>query len=188
MKATKISALFPATFALFLLAACAPANEQEDSADEMPTGEMADEMTAGEMTAGEMMAGDEADEMHSDMAMSAEGEESAAPIGKDGTYNMLRGGVHLYLAYDAEADAFSGMVHNMSEEAISDVRVEVHLSSGTELGPTDMMSLAAGESQEVMLSAAGEMFDTWTAHAEVGSGEHDSGEHDSREHDSREHN
>jgi len=171
MKKTKISALVPATLALFLLAACG-AGEQGDPADEMAADETGDEMTAGEM-----MAGDEADEMHSDITMAEEGEESAAPIAKDGTYNTLSGGVHLYLAYDAEADAFSGMVHNMSEEAISDVRVEVHLSGGTELGPTDMMNLPAGESQEVMLSAAGETFDTWTADVEIGSGEHDSGEH-----------
>ena len=59
------------------------------------------------------------------------------------------------------------------------VTVEVHLSNGTELGPTERNDLAPGEKIAVKLSAEGQDFDWWKAHAESGEGggEH-SGEHE----------
>lgn len=59
------------------------------------------------------------------------------------------------------------------------VRVEVHLSNGTELGPTEPSDLEAGTSQSVFLSAKDEEFDTWGAHPEVG--ESGGGEHGTEE-------
>ena len=103
------------------------------------------------------------------------GEESGTALALDATYNQLRGGARLILAYDAEHNAFSGTVANVTDEPLARVRVEVHLSNGTELGPTTPADLGSGESREVTLSASGE-FDAWSAHTEVGSEEHDDAE------------
>ncbi|MXY98067.1 MAG: hypothetical protein F4Z29_10045 [Gemmatimonadetes bacterium] len=62
------------------------------------------------------------------------------------------------------------------------VRVEVHLSNGTELGPTTPVDLAPGESVDVSLAATEEPFTGWTPHAEVGEGEHGSGGEGGGEH------
>jgi hypothetical protein len=81
---------------------------------------------------------------------------------------------------------------------LKQVRVEAHLSNGKELGPTKPDDLASGEKREVQLNATSTDFDGWTAHPEVGEGEHshgkEHGEHDSEhrgEHDregEKEHN
>ncbi|MCY4377951.1 MAG: hypothetical protein OXC31_29685, partial [Spirochaetaceae bacterium] len=48
-------------------------------------------------------------------------------------------------------------------------RVEIHLSSGAELGPTPPRDLAAGASMTVRLAPPqNEAFDGWVPHAEVG--------------------
>ena len=68
-----------------------------------------------------------------------------------------------------------GTVENTTDETLKQVRVEVHLSNGKELGPTPAADLAPGESREVELIATSTDFDGWTAHPEVGEGEHSSG-------------
>ena len=94
------------------------------------------------------------------------------------------------LAYDAQNNSFKGTVENTTAETLKRVRVEVHLSNGKELGPTPPTDLDPGEKIEVQLSAESTGFGGWTAHPEVGSGEHshggEHGEHDSEhggEHD-----
>ncbi|WP_420461584.1 hypothetical protein [Candidatus Palauibacter sp.] len=47
------------------------------------------------------------------------------------------------------------------------MRVEVHLSTGTELGPTERTDLAPGGSTAVEMAAGGEAFERWTAHPEM---------------------
>lgn len=54
-----------------------------------------------------------------------------------------------------------------TDATICAVRVEVHLSGGTELGPTERQDLGAGGSGEVVLSAGGEDVESWTAHPET---------------------
>ena len=88
----------------------------------------------------------------------------------------------LILSYDAAANAFTGTVENTTETTLERVRVEVHLSNGTELGPTAPTDLAPGQKVAVTLAATSEPFDSWSAHPEVGgegSGEHDEGGEDS---------
>ncbi len=65
-----------------------------------------------------------------------EGEESGQQFAKDETYDHVRNGVRLKLAYDATTNAFVGTVENTTNQTVSRVRVEVHLSNGIELGPT----------------------------------------------------
>lgn len=114
----------------------------------------------------------------------AEGEESAAQLAKDDAFDQERAGVLLTLSYDRGAKAFKGAVANVAGDTLSQVRVEVHLSNGTELGPTPPVDLAPGESAAVRLAASGQDFETWSAHAEVGADEHGS-EHEALENGER---
>ncbi len=100
----------------------------------------------------------------------AEGEESGTVLALDRTYDVVRNGAHLILRYDAEANAFVGTVRNATGGTLRLVRVEVHLSNGTELGPTTPVDLAPGDTLEVRLAATATAFTGWTAHAEVGPG------------------
>jgi hypothetical protein len=125
-----------------------------------------------------------------------EGEESGTALALNETYDAVRNGARLVLVYDAQSNSFAGTVENTTETTLERVRVEVHLSNGKELGPTTPADLGPGEKREVRLQATTEGFDGWTAHPEVGSGEHSHGEgegehsrdegrgeHSGREHD-----
>jgi len=101
-----------------------------------------------------------------------ESEESGPQIGLDGTHDEVRKGVRLILSFDSESSSFVGTVENVSENTVPKVRVEVHLSNGTELGPTESVDLAPGKKIEVKLSAIDQTFTWWKAHAETGSSEH----------------
>lgn len=107
------------------------------------------------------------------------GEESGTQYAKTDTYDETRNGARLVLNYDTETQAFTGTVENTTDETLMQVRVEVHLSNGTELGPTEPSDLDAGASMEVTLAAVDEEFDTWGAHPEVG--ESSGSEHGSEE-------
>ena len=99
-------------------------------------------------------------------------EESGTQYDKTGTYDETRAGARLVLRYDHEQDAFVGAVTNDIGDVLDQVHVEVHLSSGVELGPTSLGDLQPGETKDVALSADDESFDTWGAHPEVGADEH----------------
>ena len=107
-----------------------------------------------------------------------EGEESGTELALDASYDAVRNGVRLILAYDAQSASFHGTVKNTTSKTLKRVRVEVHLSNGKELGPTTPTDLDPGEERSVKLTATDKDFDRWTAHPEVGSGEHGRGEHD----------
>jgi hypothetical protein len=108
-------------------------------------------------------------------------EESGAELALDESYDAVRNGARLVLTYDPQSNSFNGYVENTRDESLKQVRVEVHLSNGVELGPTTPTDLVPGERLEVSLAATDEDFDRWTAHPEVGAGEHghdgDEGEH-----------
>lgn len=100
-----------------------------------------------------------------------EGEEAGPRISMDGTHDEVRKGSRLILSFDKESSSFIGTVENLTEETLTRVRIEVHLSNGTELGPTEPIDLAPGKKVEVKLSAEGQTFEWWKAHAEVGASE-----------------
>ena len=106
------------------------------------------------------------------------GEESNAELTLDENYDQVRNGVRLIMTYDAQDNSFKGTVENTTDETLKQVRVEVHLSNGTELGPTVPVDLGPGAKIRVELAATSEGFDRWTAHPEVGSGEHGTGGED----------
>jgi len=105
-----------------------------------------------------------------------EGEESGTELALNESYDKIRNGIRLILAYDAQNNSFNGTVENTTDEILKQVRVEVHLSNGIELGPTTPADLTPGERRDVKLTATTKDFDGWSAHPEVGSGEHGPGE------------
>lgn len=109
------------------------------------------------------------------------GEESGTEHAPSETYDEVRNGARLILAYDADTNSFNGTVENTTNKTLERVRVEVHLSNGKELGPTISADLGPGEKRNVKLTATSTDFDRWSVHPEVGSEEHSgvegSGEH-----------
>ena len=105
----------------------------------------------------------------------------ANTLAPDETFDMVRGGARLILNYDAQSNGFKGTVENTSNGVLDRVRIEVHLSNGTELGPTTPIDMAPGEVVAITLPATTASFTGWIAHAEVGGGEGggESGEHGS---------
>ena len=101
-----------------------------------------------------------------------------ATLAPDETFDAVRGGARLVLNYDAGSNSFIGTVENTTNSVLTRVRIEVHLSNGTELGPTTPMDMAPGAVATVILPSTQEPFTGWIAHAEVGGGE-SGGEHGS---------
>ena len=96
------------------------------------------------------------------------------------TFDTVRSGARLVLNYDAPSNSFKGTVENTTNGILGRVRVEVHLSNGTELGPTTPTDMAPREVIEINLPATLASFTGWMAHAEVGGGGEESesgGEH-----------
>ncbi len=144
---------------------CNKGSNEGESA-EVSTHEQEQEGQAGEGERGEHAGEGERGEH------SGEGEETGPRISIDGTHNEVRKGVRLILSFDNESSSFIGTVENITEKTISRVRVEVHLSNGKELGPTESINLAPGKKVNVKLSAEGQSFKWWKAHAESGVSEH----------------
>jgi len=105
-------------------------------------------------------------------AEGGEGEETGPRIELDGIHDEVRKGSRLVLSFDRESSSFIGTVENLTEKTLTKVRIEVHLSNGTELGPTEPINLAPGKKAEVKLLAEDQTFEWWKAHAEVGVSEH----------------
>ncbi len=98
-------------------------------------------------------------------------EASANMLAPDETFDMVRGGARLIMSYDAPSNSFKGTVENTTNGVLDQVRIEVHLSNGTELGPTIPIDMAPGEVVSIDMPATAASFTGWTPHAEVGSGE-----------------
>lgn len=113
---------------------------------------------------------------------SSEQEESGQQYALNETYDEVRKGVRLILTYDEASSSFVGTVENVTDSTIKSVRVETHLSNGTELGPTESIDLESGKKADVKLLAEGQSFEWWKAHAESGSSEHSHGEQGEHEH------
>ena len=95
-------------------------------------------------------------------------EESGERFTINQIHNAARNGIRLVLRYDQEARAFTGTVENIIEEIVPQVRVEVHLSNGVELGPTPPIDLGPGKKIPVTIPYEGNPFTWWTTHAETG--------------------
>lgn len=135
-----------------------------DKGQEKTATQAEDAHTHGEQT---HEHGEEGEHVHGE-----EGEESGEKLALTDTYDHVRKGVRLVLAFHNASSSFIGIVENVTDKTIKSVRVEVHLSTGVELGPTERRDLAPGEKAGIKLEAKGHVFEWWTAHAESGSSEH----------------
>jgi len=181
--------LFPVITALmmvFWLSACSGESQadgegsgEEDHAEE--AGEMASPEAGGEHAeggeareSGEHNQGGEAreggeheGEHEGEGSHDEEGEESGVYIAIGDTWDVERRGAQLVLSFDAESNSFVGTVENKTPVRLCAIRVEVHLDTGTELGPTDRVNLDPGATTSVSLSTEGEAFESFTAHPEM---------------------
>ena len=80
---------------------------------------------------------------------------------------IFENGVHLIMYYDEQNTPFVGTVENTLNITLEQVRVEVHLSNGEELGPTTPVDLNPGEISDVILVANNTDFEWWSVHPEV---------------------
>lgn len=64
------------------------------------------------------------------------------------------------IRFEDARTAFTGTVKNTTSSAVKQVRVEVHLSNGAELGPTPRVELKAGDTKDVFLEGREQSF-TW---------------------------
>lgn len=98
------------------------------------------------------------------------GEESASQYGRTDTFDEIRAGARLVIAYDEAAGEFRGSVENTTGSTLTKVRVEIHLSNGLELGPTTPVDLGPGQVHDVVLMVpeSARDFTTFGAHPEVG--------------------
>ncbi len=119
-----------------------------DSNDESTTTASPTATATASPTSGENSEGDESGE-HGEESESSEtgegGEESRTQLSLSETFDEVRAGARLILSYDSNANTFVGTVENTTSSVLSRVRVEVHLSNGTELGPTSPVDLAPGQ-------------------------------------------
>ena len=134
--------------------------------------------TGGEDGSGEGAGGEGSGGEGSESGASAGEEGSRANLAPDETFDAVRAGARLVLNYDTASNSFIGTVENTTNSVLTRVRIEVHLSNGTELGPTTPMDMAPGAVVTVVLPSTQEPFTGWIAHAEVGGGE-SGGEHGS---------
>lgn len=95
-----------------------------------------------------------------------EGEEAGDQIARGARWIATRDDVRLILSFNSESESFTGRAENSANEPLC-VRVEVHLSTGIELGPTETIVVPYGGSAAVTLPAGGEEFATWSAHTEA---------------------
>ena len=151
--------LLPIVTALVLslgLAACA--------AESQPDADGAGESTLAQQTA---ERGEERDGGEQEEADGEEGEESGVYIARTASWSETRNDAWLQLSFNSASNSFVGRVSNTGNEPLCDVRVEVHLSTGIELGPTGRTGGPYGGSINVTLPSGGEEFTTWTAHPEM---------------------
>ena len=155
-----------------VLVGCAAGSDVSKGQDAV-SGEMGNMGEAIEGSGGEHGSGGEVGgESGGGEGSGSGGEEaSAAYLALDGTFDQVRAGARLILSYDASSNSFRGTVENTTSNVLTRVRIEVHLSNGTELGPTVPVDMAPGEVLAVDMAATPEPFTGWIPHAEVGSGE-----------------
>ena len=111
----------------------------------------------------------EPSEVHGPEGQGGESGESGTQYAISETATEVRAGVRLIISYDSAQQVFSGTVENTTNATVTQVRVEIHLSNGIELGPTPRVDLAAGETKSVELDARGQSFTWFSVHVELGS-------------------
>jgi len=97
------------------------------------------------------------------------GEEGGAYLAKMTRQDeVFANGARLVLQFNPATQVFAGSVTNTTATTLSQVRVEIHLDNGTELGPTKRIDVRPGQTVPVELGTFGEEFSSWVSHPEAG--------------------
>ena len=72
----------------------------------------------------------------------------AGMLAPSAIFDTTRAGARLILNYDPAANAFIGTVENTTNNTLTNVRIEVHLSNGAELGPNYPSGYGSGRGDE----------------------------------------
>lgn len=97
------------------------------------------------------------------------GEEGGSYLAKMTKQNELfANGARLVLQFNPNTQVFVGSVTNTTAKTLSQVRVEIHLDNGRELGPTKRIDVGPGQTIPVELGTFGNEFSSWVSHAEAG--------------------
>ncbi|WP_420448449.1 hypothetical protein [Candidatus Palauibacter sp.] len=97
------------------------------------------------------------------------GEEGGAYLGRMTRQDELfANGARLILQFNPNTQVFVGSVTNTTTRTLSQVRVEIHLDNGTELGPTKRINVGPGQTIPVELGTFGNDFSSWVSHPEAG--------------------
>ena len=137
-------------------------NNSESSRDRSSESE-----SLGEHSGGSESSGEHSSEGEASNDGDEEGEESGTQFALEDTFDEVRAGARLIISYDSNTNAFTGTVENTTGATLNRVRVEVHLSNGTELGPTTPVDLDPGQVADITLEASEQPFTSWSAHPEV---------------------
>ena len=97
-----------------------------------------------------------------------EGAEPTPDLALIDTLHYHQAGAQMVLSYDWATAAFTGTVENTTKATLRRVRVEVHLSNETRLGPTTPVDLAPGQVVAITIPATLHPFTLWSAYPEVG--------------------
>ena len=100
-------------------------------------------------------------------------------------YDVTRNGARMVLRYDEANNRFMGKVMNLTNATLTRARVEIHLSNGVELGPTNPTDIPPGYQLSVVIPATDQPFNSWAPHAEFGMGEAGGGGEGAGEHGGR---
>ena len=137
-------------------------NNSESSRDRSSESE-----SPGEHSVGSESSGEHSSEGEASGEGDEEGEESGTQFALEDTFDEVRAGARLIISYDSNTNAFTGTVENTTGGKLNRVRVEVHLSNGTELGPTTPVDLDPGQVADITLEVSEQPFTSWSAHPEV---------------------
>lgn len=97
------------------------------------------------------------------------GEEGGAYLAKMTKQDeVFANGARLVLQFNPNTQVFAGSVTNTTARTLSQVRVEIHLDNGTELGPTKRIDIGPGQAVPIELGTFGDEFSSWVSHPEAG--------------------
>ena len=105
--------------------------------------------------------GNELDMGEEGTAVINQSEGSSAQCTPDETLDETFDGIHVVLAYDAEAKEFKGTAENTTENTILAVRVMIKLSDGNQFGALVPLELASGEQLPISQPYLGPEFESW---------------------------
>ena len=135
-----------------------------------PAGPQAGRPASGEGREGRgEHAGEEGRGEHAGREGGEGGEEGGAYLAKLTRQDeVFANGARLVLEFNPSTQVFAGSVTNTMAGTLSQVRVEIHLDNGTELGPTKRIDVGPGQTVPVELGTFGEEFSSWVSHPEAG--------------------